>query len=84
MKKPKYYTQCELRRVVSTGMLKKTCWIPSEGAIKGNKIVLEDVDGTWTVHAVYSKLEASLIENQSHNSDDIWTATSGPSPRGNK
>lgn len=84
MKKTKTYTQCELRQKTQEGYLKKVCWIPTYGAIQDNVITLEDVEGDWTVIHVGGTLPAEMIENQAHNSKTIWTATSGPCPRGNK
>lgn len=82
-KKVELYTQCELRRNTSTGYLKKVCWIPSHGAVKDKQITLDDDLEVWTVFHVGSELPLDLI-NDSHDSKKIWTATSGPCPRGNK
>lgn len=39
----------------------------------------------WLVKEVYpQKMEAKLVENQAHDSGDIWKATSGKYPRDNK
>jgi hypothetical protein len=78
------YTQCRLTRKTESGYLEKVCWIPSKGAVKDNIITLKDVSGDWKIVSVGKTMDARLIKNQSHNSGDIWVATSGPQPRGNK
>lgn len=82
--KTETYTQCTLHQTTQSGYLQKVCWIPSNGAIVDNIISLKGVKGDWKIMHIGAVLPAELIKNQSHNSDDIWTATSGPSPRGNK
>lgn len=84
MSKTFYYRQCQLEK----GCTITTSWIPEKFAIKGKCVKLkkknDEWDDGWTVREVFSKMEARAVENQAHNSDDIWKATSGSCPRGNK
>ena len=80
--KQEWYNQCKLRR----GSTESTAWIPSKFADVGKAIVVtkDSKSENWTVFAVYARAEYQTIKDQAHKSDDIWTATSGPEPRGNK
>lgn len=83
MSKTVFYRQCRLCRANTT----TTSWIPEKHATIGNPVSLKHGDHWshgWIVVAVYSRLEAKDVENQAHNASDIWKATSGPCPRGNK
>ena len=84
-----YYRQCILQRGPSDGVHWNTVsWIPEKFAKVGWTLQLKDQHGNWVdgwdVLQVSNKMEAKLVENQAHNSDDIWKATSGPCQRGNK
>ena len=80
--KKEYYTQCKL----VNGTVHYVAFIPSKFAKQDNEIVITEngVKKSWTVKDVYSRVELSEVKNQQHNSGDIWTATSGKYPRGNK
>lgn len=79
----KNYIQCRLQKE----NLQTVSWIPERFAVLDKIIKIkrnEEWDNGWKVTLVGSKLEAKYVENQAHNAKDIWTATSGPCPRGNK
>jgi len=89
--KIEYYRQCVLTKKIpnslDSGELKTTSWIPEKFAEVGLTISLKNGnvwDEGWLVVAASEKMDGELIKNQAHNSNDIWTATSGPCPRGNK
>jgi len=89
--KIEYYRQCILRKHVpnslDSGYLETVCWIPEKFAKVGLTISLKNGniwDEDWEVIGASDKVDGELIKNQAHNSKDIWTATSGPYPRGNK
>lgn len=59
-------------------------WIPAKFAVLGKILELRKDNG-WKVISVSDKeISEQKARNISHNSDDIWEATSGSSPRGNK
>lgn len=83
-----FYRQCRLRKPHNEGYIETVSFIPEKYA-KVNKILsLKDDNGNWThdwvVMSAGSKVPAKIAENLAHKSDDIWTATSGKYPRGNK
>lgn len=84
MSKVLYYKQCKLEK----GDRATTSWIPEKHAVRGRILKLKENDqwdDDWLVKEVYpQKMEAKLVENQAHDSGDIWKATSGKYPRGNK
>lgn len=80
--KVEWYNQCLLKN----GTLQYTSFIPSKYAVVGKEIVIT-TDGKkqdWTVHTVGEKVDGEYLQDRAHNSACIWTATSGPCPRGNK
>ena len=84
-----YYRQCCLQRGKTNEVHWTTVsWIPEKFAKVGWTLQLKDRHGVWVdgwdVVKVGPLTEAKQVENQAHNSDDIWKATSGPCPRGNK
>ena len=79
--KESLYTQCKLKKASS----EKVAFIPTQFAVAGNELTLKEGKETgWVVVEVYATVEYATIKNQQHNSDNIWIATSGPCPRGNK
>lgn len=85
-----YYRQCILIKKIPTGEVKTTSFIPEKFAKVGFTISLKNDkiksgwDDGWLVVSAGEKVEGKFVENQAHNSENIWTATSGPYPRGNK
>ena len=84
MSKPIFYRQCRLKR----DNTETVSWIPEKYAKVGSILKLKNNNGDWVddwaVLSAGSLMEAKLVENQAHNSGDIWKATSGTCPRGNK
>ena len=85
--KTEFYKQCILERRDNSSITRTISWIPEKFAIEGKILKLKDygawTDG-WKVVAAFSRTKSGLVEKMQHNSKDIWTATSGPDPRGNK
>lgn len=82
-----YYKQCTLERQLPNGIAHTTSWIPEKFAIVGEYLQLKSGDdwiNGWLVTSASERKEGKLVEDQAHNAKDIWAATSGPSPRGNK
>lgn len=88
MSKEVYYRQCILIRKIDKGEVKTNSYIPEKYAKINWTLKLKNNDGTWTdgwlVVSAGELVAGHLVENQAHNSSNIWTATSGPCPRGNK
>lgn len=81
--KKEYYVQCELVK----GTLKTVAWIEEKYAVLNKTVGMKTKDGLdegWKVTYIGQKMDYDYVRNASHNSSDIWIATSGPCPRGNK
>lgn len=77
------YTQCKLQK----GTTQSVAFIPTKFAYLYSEIKIKknnEWEDDWIVKEVYETVDENTIKNQSHKSKDIWTATSGPCPRGNK
>jgi hypothetical protein len=75
-------------RQTDLGDVKTNSYIPEKYAKLNWILKLKNSDDTWTdgwiVVAAGELVEGKFVENQAHNSDCIWDATSGKYPRGNK
>ncbi len=84
MSKIDYHIQCMLQK----NNISTVAWIEEKYAILNKEVAMEkdnDVwEEGWIVTGVGAKMESKYVKNQAHNSNNIWTATSGPCPRGNK
>ena len=73
-------TQCKL----VCGNTETTTWIASKHAHVGKQVRLAGDGRWWDVVATYSTADRKSVQNQQHNSGDIWKATSGSMPVGHK
>lgn len=82
MSKQTFYRQCRLQR----GNTETVSWIPSEFAKTGRVISLKDKEQwtDWKVLSAGSEHEGRLVENQAHNSGDIWKPSAALTTRGKK
>ena len=85
MSKQIYYKQCKLQGRENLNVT-QVCFIPEKMANTKFSVKVGDDTRWWDVIEVYenSRIEESLIRDVAHNAGCIWTATSGPCPRGNK
>lgn len=89
MSKKNYYKQCVLIKKISTGEIKTNSWIPEKFAKVGWTLELKQKDGSWVdgwdvVSASGESVEGHLVENQAHNSGNIWEPSALITTRGNK
>ena len=80
-----FYKQCRLTR----GNITTVSWIPARAAVVGKVIGLKQENGTWddgwTVTVAGTEpVEGKLVENQAHNSGNIWKPSTALTSRGNK
>jgi hypothetical protein len=83
MSKKAFYRQCRLQR----GNSETVSWIPSEFAKIGWVLSLknnEDWTHDWKVLSAGSEHEGKLVENQAHNSGNIWEPSANLTSRGKK
>lgn len=82
MSKPVCYKQCKLQHENNV----QVCFIPESSANTTLKVRVKGDERWWNIIEVYdsSRIEEHLIRDVAHNSDIIWKATSGSTPRGNK
>jgi hypothetical protein len=80
----KFYKQCRLQK----GNTHQVVWIPQEFAKAGKIVGIkkgDEWDEGWEVtNPGTDPVEAKLIENQSHNSNNIWKPSTLLTNRGNK
>lgn len=84
-----YYKQCVLIKKIPTGELKTNSWIPIQFAKVGWTLELKQNDGSWVdgwdvVSASGEPLAGKFVENQAHNSHNIWEPSALITTRGNK
>ena len=83
--KSEFYIQCRLEK----GNTHTTAWIEERFAVVNKLVKMEKPDGSWEEGWIVTgvgdtKRSAKATKEAAHNFDDIWKATSGPCPRGNK
>lgn len=83
-----YYKQCVLKIGTDKFSKETTTWLPQKFCHVGFKVKLRNNDqwsDYWTITSVSEvRKHESEIKDVAHKSQEIWTATSGKYPRGNK
>ena len=87
--KTEHHVQCILEK----GNTHTVAWIEEKYAVVNKHVKMEKKDANgnefweegWIVTQCGAKMESSHVKNFAHNAGkDIWSATSGSCPRGNK
>ena len=80
-----YYKQCVLIKKIPTGDIKTNSWIPTKFAKVGWTLELKRADEGWDVISASGEpVEGKYVENQAHNSHNIWEPSTLITTRGNK
>jgi hypothetical protein len=81
------YKQCCLQKKIEQGTENMVSWIPTEYVKVGHLVSLkikEEWEDGWKIISAGESIDGKLIENQAHNSNDIWKPSSLITNRGNK
>jgi hypothetical protein len=85
MSKTTFYRHCRLQN----GNTQTISWIPDKFAKVGWKLNLRDKHGEWSgfvwdVISASEPMDGKLVENQAHNSNNIWEPSANLTSRGKK